>query len=94
MGRLLANMGEERALAGALSKHAPFILVFWLRAGGPGRAILGPATNGLAALLSAMGTTEREALMSGFLVAEEEAERALLRSLWREYDRSRYRGGA
>jgi hypothetical protein len=56
--------------------------------------VLGPATNGLAALLGAMGTMEREALMSGFLGAEEEAERALLRSLWREHERSRYKGGA
>jgi hypothetical protein len=81
---------------GALSKHAPFLLVRYLLActSSPPlaqsvRAALWP---GIKAVMSTMSKFEREALMKGMLTAEHEAERMLLRQLCKDFDRQRYKG--
>jgi hypothetical protein len=81
---------------GALSKHAPFVLARYLLActanpplSGNVRAALWP---GIKAIMGSMSKFEREALMKGMLTSEHEAERVLLRALWKDFDRQRYKG--
>lgn len=53
------------------------------------RAALWP---GIKAIMGSMSKFEREALMKGMLTSEHEAERVLLRALWKDFDRQRYKG--
>jgi len=85
------------SLAGPLSKHAPFILVAFLRASTDNAAPLVPdvrkeLTVGILEILGTMGKYEREALMRGFLTQSMEAERTLLKQLWKDQERVRYKG--
>ncbi|GAA5986107.1 hypothetical protein JCM11641_004713, partial [Rhodosporidiobolus odoratus] len=85
------------SLAAPLSKHAPFLLLTYLRSCvHPTCAIPSSLRNelqgGLFEVLDSMGKWEKEALMKGFLGEEEEAERSVLRSLWRSWEKERYRG--
>ena len=85
------------SLTGPLSKHAPFLLVAFLRASTDTHAPLAPAvrqalTVGVLEVLGTLGKHEREALMRGFLGNHMEAERALLRALWKEHEKIRYKG--
>lgn len=47
---------------------------------------------GILEILSTMGKSEREALMKGYLHDDQEAERVLLRVMWKEFDSVRYKG--
>ena len=92
-----ASASGPVSLTGPLSKHAPFLLVAFLRAATDTHAPLGPAvrqalTVGVLEVLGTLGKHEREALMRGFLGNHMEAERALLRALWKEHEKIRYKG--
>lgn len=85
------------SLSGPLSKHAPFILVNYLTAATDSRFSLSPAVRkeinaGILEVLSTMGKSEREALMKAYLQKEQEAERVLLRVMWKDFEAVRYRG--
>lgn len=85
------------SLAGPLSKHAPFILIAFLRAATDNTAPLSSEmrrelTVGILEILGTMGKHEREALMRGFLTQSMEAERTLLKQLWKDQERVRYKG--
>jgi hypothetical protein len=86
------------ALTGPLSKHAPFFLLSYLRACAHPLAPIPPTVRaqiapGVGEVVGAMGVHEREALMGGFLSKDDDAERALLRAIWRDVERERYKGG-
>ena len=88
---------KTTSLAGPLSKHAPFILVAFLRAATDNAAPLTSEvrrelTVGILEILGTMGKYEREALMRGFLTPSMEAERTLLKQLWKDQERVRYKG--
>ncbi|KAL8287505.1 hypothetical protein RQP46_003363 [Phenoliferia psychrophenolica] len=85
------------SLAAPLSKHAPFILLPYLRAcvnvAAPiPSALRSELQGGWFEVMDAMGKWEREALMKGFLGEEEEAEKGVLRGMWRTWEKERYRG--
>lgn len=85
------------SLAGPMSKHAPFILVNYLTSATDSRFAMSPAMRkeinpGILEILSTMGKSEREALMKGYLHDDQEAERVLLRVMWKEFDSVRYKG--
>lgn len=85
------------ALTGPLSKHAPFIMVNYLTAATDSRFPLSPSVRkeinaGILEIISTMGKSEREALMKAYLQSDQEAERALLRVMWKEFDTVRYKG--
>ena len=85
------------SLSGPLSKHGPFMLVSYLRAASDPIMPLHLEIRkhlkvGMMEVLGSMGKFEREALMKGFMGNNMEAERVLLRSLWKEQDRIRYKG--
>ncbi|KAK4698573.1 nucleolar pre-ribosomal-associated protein 2, partial [Phenoliferia sp. Uapishka_3] len=85
------------SLAAPLSKHAPFILLPYLRACvnvvSPIPSVLRTELQGgWFEVMDSMGKWEREALMKGFLTDEEEAERGVLRGMWRTWEKERYRG--
>ncbi|SCZ87683.1 BZ3500_MvSof-1268-A1-R1_Chr2-2g05149 [Microbotryum saponariae] len=85
------------SLVAPLSKHAPFLILIYLRASVHSTSPI-PLTlrselqGGWFEVMDAMGKWEREALMKGFLKDEEEAERAVLRRMWKAYEKERYRG--
>ena len=85
------------SLVAPLSKHAPFILLPYLRSCVHSISPI-PSTlraelqGGWFEIMDVMGKWEREALMKGFLKDEEEAERGVLRQLWRAHEKERYRG--
>lgn len=111
-GRLLTNMTAKTvqqksaastnmvsSLHGALSKHAGYYLLSFLRASTAGQAPLSPTTRaellaGLNEIIATMNKFERDSLMHGLLTSRDDAERVLLRGLWKDYDRMRYKGQA
>lgn len=85
------------SLAGPLGKHAPFILINYLKAATDSRFAISSALRkeinpGILEVISTMGKSEREALMKGYLQNDQEAERTLLRVMWKEFDAVRYKG--
>jgi hypothetical protein len=91
------NTGSVVSLTGPLSKHAPFIVFRYLKAAMDSSYPLSSETrqalnSGIMEMLGSMGKFEREALMKGFMNNSMEAERALLKTLWKDYDRIRYKG--
>lgn len=85
------------SLAAPLSKHAPFIILPYLRScvhvSAPIPSVLRiELQGGWFELMDVMGKWEREALMKGFLRDDEEAERGVLRGMWRTWEKERYRG--
>ena len=85
------------SLIGPLSKHAPFLLVSYLHLAVDSSAPIPAATRaelqpGLREVLGAMGKHEKEALMKGLLRDGDEPEREILRSLWKSWERERYKG--
>ncbi|BGP33429.1 hypothetical protein JCM10296v2_005230 [Rhodotorula toruloides] len=91
------DASANTSLSAPLSKHAPFLLLGYLRACVHPTC---PIPSGLRAelqggwseILNAMGKWEREALMKGLLSEDEEAERGVLRNLWRSWEKERYKG--
>lgn len=94
---------KDRAAAGTvslvapLSKHAPFIILPYLRACAHPTCPIPSSVRkelqgGWFEVMDAMGKWERESLMSAFLGAEEETERAVLRSMWKSWEKERYKG--
>lgn len=85
------------SLTAPLSKHAPFLLLAYLRACVHPTcpipsALRGELQGGWFEVMDSMGKWEREALMKGFLGEDEEAERGVLRELWKNWEKERYRG--
>lgn len=96
-GRGEDSSSNPTSLSGPLSKHAPFILVAFLRAATDNAAPLSSEirrelTVGILEILGTMGKYEREALMRGFLTQSMEAERTLLKQLWKDQEKVRYKG--
>lgn len=88
---------KTTSLTAPLSKHAPFLLLAYLRAcvhpTCPIPSTLrGELQGGWFEVMDSMGKWEREALMKGFLSEDEEAERGVLRGLWKSWEKERYRG--
>ncbi|GAA6018243.1 hypothetical protein JCM8202_000236 [Rhodotorula sphaerocarpa] len=85
------------SLIAPLSKHAPFLLLSYLRACVhptcpiPSK-VRSELQGGWFEVMDAMGKWEREALMKGMLGDEEEAERGVLRDMWSAWEKERYRG--
>lgn len=85
------------SLVAPLSKHAPFIILPYLRACVHATCPIPSAVRkelqgGWFEVMDAMGKWEREALMKGFLGEDEEAERGVLRAMWKSWEKERYRG--
>lgn len=93
-----ADLGASTtSLMAPLSKHAPFLLLNYLRACVHPTcpipsALRSELQGGWFEVMDAMGKWEREALMKGLLGDEEEAERGVLRSMWAAWEKERYRG--
>ncbi|BGP17724.1 hypothetical protein JCM10213_005305 [Rhodosporidiobolus nylandii] len=90
-------LSTTTSLAAPLSKHAPFLLLTYLRACVHSTcpipsALRSEMQGGWFEVMDSMGKWEKEALMKGFLGEEEEAERGVLRSLWKTWEKERYRG--
>lgn len=89
--------GSTTSLVAPLSKHAPFLLLSYLRACVHSTCPI-PSTlrselqGGWFEVMDTMGKWEREALMKGLLGDEEEAERGVLRTMWNAWEKERYRG--
>lgn len=85
------------SLVAPLSKHAPFIILPYLRACVHATCPIPSSVRkelqgGWFEVMDAMGKWEREALMKGFLGEDEEAERGVLRGMWKSWEKERYRG--
>ncbi|GAA6016272.1 hypothetical protein JCM10207_000453 [Rhodosporidiobolus poonsookiae] len=85
------------SLVAPLSKHAPFLLLTYLRACVHSTcpipsALRSEMQGGWFEVMDAMGKWEKEALMKGLLGDEEEAERGLLKALNKRWEQERYRG--
>ncbi|GJN90281.1 hypothetical protein Rhopal_003289-T1 [Rhodotorula paludigena] len=85
------------SLTAPLSKHAPFLLLSYLRACVHPTcpipsALRNELQGGWFEVMDAMGKWEREALMKGLLGEDEEAERGVLRGMWKSWEKERYRG--
>lgn len=85
------------SLVAPLSKHAPFIILPYLRSCVHATCPIPSAVRkelqgGWFEVMDSMGKWEREALMKGFLGEEEEAERGVLRGMWKTWEKERYRG--
>ncbi|GAA5839982.1 hypothetical protein JCM11251_006580 [Rhodosporidiobolus azoricus] len=85
------------SLIAPLSKHAPFLLLTYLRASVHvtcpiPAALRNELQGGWFEVMDSMGRWEKEALMKGFLGEEEEAERGMLRTLFKSWEKERYRG--
>lgn len=85
------------SLTGVLSKHAPFILLKYLGAVTDSKFAMSPAMRnelhaGILEVLGCLGKPEREAVMKAFLDTQQDAERTLLRSMWKDFDATRYKG--
>ncbi|GAA5909416.1 hypothetical protein JCM8208_005736 [Rhodotorula glutinis] len=91
------SSSTNTSLAAPLSKHAPFLLLNYLRACVHPTCPI-PSTlrtelqGGWFEVMDAMGKWEREALMKGMLGEDEEAERGVLRGMWKSWEKERYRG--
>ncbi|KAM0750831.1 hypothetical protein T439DRAFT_356570 [Meredithblackwellia eburnea MCA 4105] len=88
---------KTESLVAPLSKHAPFILLPYLHAcvnvTSPIPSVLRTEMQGgLFEVMDSMSKWEKEALMKGFLGEDEEAERGVLRTMWRTWEKERYRG--
>ncbi|GAA6050668.1 hypothetical protein JCM3770_000882 [Rhodotorula araucariae] len=91
------DASTNTSLAAPLSKHAPFLLLNYLRACVHPTcpipsALRNELQGGWFEVMDAMGKWEREALMKGMLGEEEEAERGVLRAMWKSWEKERYRG--
>jgi hypothetical protein len=91
------DAASTTSLIAPLSKHAPFLLLNYLRACVHSTcpipsALRSELQGGWFEVMDAMGKWEREALMKGLLGEEEEAERGILRSMWAAWEKERYRG--
>lgn len=91
------DLGTTTSLSAPLSKHAPFLLLSYLRSCVHPTcpipsALRGQLQGGWFEVMDSMGKWEREALMKGFLNEDEEAERGILRDLWKSWEKERYRG--
>ncbi|GAA5983911.1 hypothetical protein JCM5350_001788 [Sporobolomyces pararoseus] len=91
------DSGTTTSLSAPLSKHAPFLLLSYLRSCVHPTcpipsALRGQLQGGWFEVMDSMGKWEREALMKGFLNEDEEAERGILRDLWKSWEKERYRG--
>ncbi|BGP00937.1 hypothetical protein NBRC10513v2_005057 [Rhodotorula toruloides] len=91
------DASANTSLAAPLSKHAPFLLLDYLRACVHPTcpipsALRAELQGGWSEILDAMGKWEREALMKGLLSEDEEAERGVLRNLWKSWEKERYKG--
>lgn len=91
------DASTNTSLAAPLSKHAPFLLLDYLRACVHPTcpipsALRAELQGGWSEILDAMGKWEREALMKGLLGEDEEAERGVLRNLWKSWEKERYKG--
>lgn len=93
ISRALVDLVASNHLDGGWSKHAPFVLLRYLRRQPPIelRNALNP---GIRALINACGAHEREALLGGFLRSDEDAERTVLRALVQANEAVRYKGDA
>lgn len=85
------------SLAAPLSKHAPFLLLAYLRACVHPTApvpsgVRQELQGGWYEVMDCLGKWEREALMKGFLGEAEGAERGVLRGMWKGWEGGRYRG--
>ncbi|KAJ8293894.1 N-acetylserotonin O-methyltransferase-like protein [Rhodotorula toruloides] len=90
------DASANTSLAAPLSKHAPFLLLDYLRACVHPTcpipsALRAELQGGWSEILDAMGKWEREALMKGLLSEDEEAERGVLRNLWKSWEKERYK---
>ncbi|GAA5860983.1 hypothetical protein JCM3774_003214 [Rhodotorula dairenensis] len=91
------EVGSTTSLVAPLSKHAPFLLLNYLRAcvhsTCPIPSVLrSELQGGWFEVMDAMGKWEREALMKGLLGDDEEAERGILRAMCNAWEKERYRG--
>lgn len=91
------SSSTNTSLAAPLSKHAPFLLLNYLRACVHPTcpipsALRSELQGGWFEVMDAMGKWEREALMKGMLGEDEEAERGVLRGMWKSWEKERYRG--
>lgn len=94
-----ASTRHVSSLHGPLSKHAGYFLLQYLRACTLSPAPLSLPTRtelsaGIYEVIGTMGKYERDSLMNSLLAPKDEAERMLLRSLWKDYERTRYKGQA
>ncbi|GAA6040522.1 hypothetical protein JCM8097_005446 [Rhodosporidiobolus ruineniae] len=85
------------SLTAPLSKHAPFLLLTYLRACVHPTCPIPSALRlemqgGWLEVMDTMGKWEKEALMKGFLDDDEEPERGVLRGLYKTWEKERYRG--
>ncbi|GAA5852903.1 hypothetical protein JCM8547_004728 [Rhodosporidiobolus lusitaniae] len=85
------------SLVAPLSKHAPFLLLTYLRACVHATcpipsALRGELQGGWVEVMDSVGKWEKEAIMKGFLGEEEEAERGVLRGMFKTWEGVRYRG--
>jgi hypothetical protein len=85
------------SLIAPLSKHAPFLLLTYLRACVHSTcpipsALRSEMQGGWFEVMDSVGKWEKEALMKGFLGEEEEAERGVLRSMFKVHESTRYHG--
>ncbi|KWU44852.1 hypothetical protein RHOSPDRAFT_33674 [Rhodotorula sp. JG-1b] len=93
------DAASTTSLIAPLSKHAPFLLLSYLRACVHSTcpipsALRSELQGGWFEVMDAMGKWEREALMKGLLGEEEEAERGILRSMWAAWEKERWVPGA
>jgi len=91
------SSSTNTSLAAPLSKHAPFLLLNYLRACVHPTCPIPSALRtelqgGWFEVMDAMGKWEREALMKGMLNEDEEAERGVLKGMWKSWEKERYRG--
>lgn len=87
------------SLVPAMSKHAPFYMLAYLRACTDALVPLPLLIKNVIGeeVMQVMGTMhkyEKDALMRGYLKKEDEAERALLKGMWKTWDQTRYKGEA
>lgn len=85
------------SLVAPLSKHAPFIILPYLRACAHPTCPIPSAVRkelqgGWFEVMDSMGKWERESLMTAFLGSSEETERAVLRAMWKGWEKERYKG--
>ncbi|KAM0786575.1 hypothetical protein ACM66B_002031 [Microbotryomycetes sp. NB124-2] len=94
-GRLSSS--KTVSLIGPLSKHAPFILLPYLQSCVDSTCpipsfVRRELQNGWYEVMDTMGKWEKESLMKGFLGDDDEAERNVLRDLYKGWESERYKG--
>jgi len=92
-----ADSAQIVTLSGPLSKHSPFLLVNFLKYSADSHLYISSDIRkellvGVQELIQSMNKFEKDAIMKGFLKSHMEAERVLLRELWKDYDKIRYKG--